>query len=95
MMHATGCISIGTRNGSAFPIDRVIEYVSIDPSQKGCTIWYDVFINNTTEQDQCVSVLHRGNLTCENVTREAWSRPSVVRQKNSWVDSGSGNLPSE
>jgi hypothetical protein len=67
------CISLASVSGTTFLIDRLIESVSIDPGRRVCTIWVDVFINNTTAEDQHAFVLHRGNLQAANVTRESWS----------------------
>jgi len=73
MIPVTGCISIGTRDGSAISIDRVIECVHIDREARSCTICVDLFIHNTSPKGQHLRVLHRGNLHCTDVTRESWT----------------------
>lgn len=75
MPPSTGCISLGSPSGTSFPIDRVIEYVVIDPIAHTCRIWADVFLFNNTAQDVELLVLHRGSLMGRNVTAESWVHP--------------------
>lgn len=72
---ATGCISIGT-TGAPVQIDRVIEY--FQPHNGSCMVWVDVFLDNTSNEDKNLLLLHRGSLSAANVTRESWASPENV-----------------
>lgn len=76
-MTATGCVSFGSRVSDALTLDRVIETFSVNPVSKTCGIWLDVFVDNVTVVDQTLLFLHRGSLSAEIVTRDAWSSTSV------------------
>jgi len=73
MIQATGCISIRAVNATSIQVDRIIESVCIDVRRRTCTIWADVCLANFSGDEQTVTVFHRGNLRCRNVTNSAWS----------------------
>lgn len=70
---ATGCISIGTRNGATIVIERVMEQVILDAVRRTCVIIADILIHNSTDTPQLLYVVHRGTLTGRVVTNAAWS----------------------
>src|ERR1700686_3921418 len=75
-MLATGCISFGTRSNEVLILDRVIESFPIDPRNRTCQLWVDIFLDNHGGSEQTLFVLHRGSLIGENVTMDAWTRVS-------------------
>src|SRR2546427_6483093 len=74
----TGCIALATRSNVSISIDRVIE--AFDP--KRGHLWFDIFLTKPLRSAPRVSLLHRGNLSAENVTSESW-RASSLRARTS------------
>jgi hypothetical protein len=77
MTLGTGCISIAAVEGTGIRIDRVIESFSMDRVHQICNIRVDIFLDNARDSPEHISVLHRGSLVAENVTKEAWVRASA------------------
>jgi hypothetical protein len=71
MDSSTGCISIGVSKDSGIQVDRVVEF--FEPASDSGVLWVDVFFSNPTPQPQSISILHRGNFSATDVTRQSWS----------------------
>jgi hypothetical protein len=69
------CISIAISPLSTkAAIKRVIEYFYPGEGDGEGKIWADIFVDNPTEDDLTLRVLHAGSLTAEDVTEDSWVR---------------------
>lgn len=66
------CISAATLPKEFARIRRVIEYFY--PGKDQGKIWVDIFIDNPSDRDLRLRVLHAGSLAADDVTADAWVR---------------------